>query len=550
MANRFRVSLANKCQLLFGSAVILILAAALFVAWQPMQQMADHGPMKRAQEIADLWEAGQIDLKSGTALVESGNGLLPDQINRTLTLINALDIDIALADDPFLEQAVTQFRLIPSVKEAFTATQDDQGHRFYRYVRIYDNPYKPTGNGANGQRGGQEIDQLLLIQIRDPEAAAEQVLNRIYIVMAGISGGLLAIGVFWFIATRIILTPVRLLRDYAATVSEGNINIRSDINTGDEFEELSNMFNAVLENLNNNEKQLRSINKSMDLKLNELAESNVALYEADKIKGEFLANVSHELRTPLNSIIGFAEVLQETLANRTGPVDEKRKRYAANIINSSRHLLDLITDLLDLAKIEAGRLELNVGPVSIADTCEGLINLIRPQAEKKNLILQLKIEPNLPIVQTDPGRLQQILFNLLANGIKFTPAGGTITLGAKLARINLPQKINGADPSSGLAGVQLSVGDTGPGIAHADHQRIFEKFIQLDPSTTKDHGGTGLGLTISQELTEMLQGQIELDSAPNRGTTFCLTIPLELSARIVPLMPELAGTSKPRVSHS
>ena len=116
----------------------------------------------------------------------------------------------------------------------------------------------------------------------------------------------------------------------------------------------------------------------------DLAESNVALFEANELKGDFLSNVTHELRTPLNSIIGFAEVLQDTLADRTGPIDEKRKRYTANIIVSSRRLLELVNDLLDLAKIEAGKVELRIDQVSVADTVEGLITLIRPQAEKKS----------------------------------------------------------------------------------------------------------------------------------------------------------------------
>ncbi|NJL30309.1 MAG: HAMP domain-containing histidine kinase [Phycisphaerales bacterium] len=165
---------------------------------------------------------------------------------------------------------------------------------------------------------------------------------------------------------------------------------------------MSDTFNRMVQTLKESQDQLRTVNKTMDLKLVELSRSNVALHETNKIKNEFLANVSHELRTPLNSIVGFAEVLEETLRERTGPVDEKRKRYVANIIISSRHLLDLINDLLDLAKIEAGRMDLHIAPMSVADTVEGLVTLMRPQTERRKIKVTITVQPNLPMVKPMP----------------------------------------------------------------------------------------------------------------------------------------------------
>jgi signal transduction histidine kinase len=364
-------------------------------------------------------------------------------------------------------------------------------------------------------------------------------LNRIYMVAAGLFAGLLAIGTFWFITTRIILSPVRVLRDTAEKVSEGDLNIRSDINTGDEFEQLSDMFNTMLANLKTNEEDLRKINKSLDLKLGELAESNVALYEANKIKGEFLANVSHELRTPLNSIIGFAEVLEDTLKDRTGPVDEKRKRYIRNIIVSSRHLLDLINDLLDLAKIEAGRMEVHPTAINIGDMVEGLVNLIRPQAEKRRIELRMQLSPSVPLVTTDAGKCQQVLFNFLSNAVKFTPEGGQVTVATEQSGPPPMMQRGGKPDPEGW--IKISVTDTGPGIAPEDQDRIFEKFTQLDSTVTREHGGTGLGLTISRQLAEMLHGEITLVSEKGNGATFSIIIPRVLEAHSVPLMPDLAG---------
>jgi signal transduction histidine kinase len=389
---------------------------------------------------------------------------------------------------------------------------------------------------------------VLLVNLRADEAQRQLALNGIYIIGAGLLAGLLAIGVFWFITTRLVLSPVRVLRGTAEKVAEGDFNIRSDINTGDEFEQLSDMFNLMLEKIRRDQERLRDVNKGMDLKLDELARSNIALYEANKIKGEFLANVSHELRTPMHSIIGFAEVLQETLADRTGPVDEKRKRYTANIITSSKNLLDLITDLLDLAKIDAGRMELRVVDVNLSDTAEGMVMLIRPQAEKKQIDLRLQIEPGLPLIRTDAGKLHQVVFNFLSNAVKFTPRGGAVTV-----RVAMEPYAGGggetvATPGDGdgrVRHVRISVTDTGPGIAPEYHEQVFEKFTQLDPVVTREHGGTGLGLTIARQLAELLRGRIELESDTGRGATFSLIVPTTLESRSVPLMPDLTAPGTP-----
>ena len=341
----------------------------------------------------------------------------------------------------------------------------------------------------------------------------------------------MAIGLLWFILSRLVLAPLRLICGYAGRASDGDTAIRADMNSGDEFEQLAEMFNALLDRMKANETELLAANKSMQLKLGKVSESNEALFEANKIKGEFLANVSHELRTPLNAIVGFGEVLQETLIDRTGPVDEKRKRYIANIITASRRLLDLINDLLDLAKIEAGRMELQIVQVSAKDTAEGLVNLIRPLAEKRGIKLVTKVPPNLPVAKTDAGKLQQVLFNFLSNAVKFSPDSGTVTM----AVVHLPPS-----QPEGLGHLRFSVSDTGPGISTEEQERVFDKFTQLDPTATKEHSGTGLGLTISRELAELLQGRIEIDSAPGAGATFSLVVPVEPVIKTAPLMPEVA----------
>jgi signal transduction histidine kinase len=255
---------------------------------------------------------------------------------------------------------------------------------------------------------------------------------------------------------------------------------------------------------------LRSINKSLDIKVGQLAESNVALYESNRLKSEFLANVSHELRTPLNSILGFAELLKDV----TSP-DQKSSRYVQNIMTSGKNLLDLINDLLDLAKIEAGRMEVRSEPLSLNDLFEGLASILKPVTEAKGLILKATVSADVPILNTDAPKLQQVLYNFLANAIKFSPAGGVIDLRAIMT-----------DPER----VHISVADRGPGIESDKQNLIFEKFRQIDGSVTRQHGGSGLGLAISKELTTLLEGTIGVDSKPGEGATFWITLPVKIEA--------------------
>ncbi|MEM9252375.1 MAG: HAMP domain-containing sensor histidine kinase [Planctomycetota bacterium] len=540
MAKRVMVSLANKCQLLFGAAVVLIIAAALGVAWVRMTALADRQPMRRAQDFANAWLADQVQLPGAWRSLDDLPAMLDPGDELLTTMIPADDFD-EVDRDGFLGKAIRSF-VDDDRNEKFGVARDRDGQRYYRYaraVRRSELTIQPAGAQRFSPGVGEAaltdpVELVFAIDLRDRDAELQRLINVICLSGAGLIAGLLAIAAFWYITTRIILSPVRVLRDYAGKVTQGDTHIRSDINTGDEFEQLSDMFNAMLDRVRANEKDLRLVNKTLDLKLNELAETNISLFEANKLKGEFLANVSHELRTPLNSIVGFAEVLKETLANSAAePSDAKRARYCDHIITGSRRLLELINELLDLAKIEAGRMEVRVEAVSLPDVAEGLTALIRPQADRAGVTLVVQLEPGLPTLETDAGKLQQIVFNFLSNAVKFTPDGGVVTLAVRRepsARTNHPGH------------VRISVSDTGPGIAEEDRQRVFEKFVQLDAVETRQHGGTGLGLTISRQLAQLLQGTIELDSTPGRGATFTLRLPVVATPIDKPLMPDLVET--------
>jgi len=355
---------------------------------------------------------------------------------------------------------------------------------------------------------------LVSMEMKTQVDANQLLLNRVFMLTAGLLAGTLAILVFFLITTKLILQPVRVLRETAEKVSKGDLNVRSHIFTGDEFQQLSETFNVMLANLKESEDQLRAINKSLDLKLGQLAESNLALYESNRLKSEFLANVSHELRTPLNSILGFAELLRDTLGAAAVP-EQRTGRYLQNILTSGKNLLELINDLLDLAKIEAGRMEVRSAPLPLGDLFEGLTGILKPLCEKKGLEIVSGITSDVPILQTDAAKLQQVLYNFLSNAIKFSPTGGTIHLNAERA-----------DSSH----VRISVSDPGPGIAPEKHSVIFEKFRQIDGSVTREHGGTGLGLAISKELVSLLGGTIGVLSTEGEGATFWILLPLKIEA--------------------
>ncbi|MEM7785886.1 MAG: ATP-binding protein, partial [Planctomycetota bacterium] len=293
-------------------------------------------------------------------------------------------------------------------------------------------------------------------------------------------------------------------------VSHGNMDVRADVDTGDEFEELAKSFNRMLIHLMDTQNALQEANTDLDRKVDEQAQMNLKLYETNQVKSEFLANMSHELRTPLNSIIGFSEILENSKA-----IDNKQKRFAANIRNSGRLLLDLINDILDLAKLEAGKMEVRPTEFQIHQLISELCEMLRALAEKKKIPLVFESEPDLPDVYQDKIKVRQIVTNLLSNAIKFTPEGGRIHVRTR----RLPDDR-----------IQITVQDTGVGIAPSDQNIIFEKFRQGtsalgDDALKREVSGTGLGLSIVKELCILLGGQIELFSEVGKGSTFTVTLP-------------------------
>jgi PAS domain S-box-containing protein len=230
--------------------------------------------------------------------------------------------------------------------------------------------------------------------------------------------------------------------------------------------------------------------------------------ESNRLKSEFLANLSHELRTPLNGIIGFAELMHD---GRVGEMSPEHLEYTGDILDSGRHLLRLINDLLDLAKIEAGKMSFQVEDVDLGTLLRGGCEMQRLALAKKEIALEVSTDPAIGVVLLDPHRVQQVLFNYLSNALKFTPKGGRIRVCARMA---------------GHERFVLEVTDSGIGISEADQKRLFQDFQQLDSGTARKFQGTGLGLALTRKLVQAQGGSVGLRSEPGKGSTFFASLPL------------------------
>lgn len=340
--------------------------------------------------------------------------------------------------------------------------------------------------------------------------------SRAILVSVAIVTVVLTVAMLWLILRYVIVKPLAHLREVTEQVSHGRMDVRAELKTGDDFEELSNSFNRMLRHLLDTQTELQDANQDRDKKIDEQAQLNLKLYEMNQIKSDFLANMSHELRTPLNSIIGFSEILESGQG-----LDGKQVRFASNIRNSGRLLLDLINDILDLAKLEAGKLEVKPSAFQIHSIVSELCEMLRHLAESKSIKLVYDARDDFPDLFQDKIKIRQILTNLLANAIKFTPEGGRINV------IVHQLKNYGSDT------LQVHVRDTGVGIAESDQTIVFEKFRQGtsaigNDALTREVSGTGLGLSIVKELSILLGGKVELESTVGSGSTFTVSIPWNL----------------------
>ena len=307
----------------------------------------------------------------------------------------------------------------------------------------------------------------------------------------GVAAGAIALALLLgFLLSWSVIGPIQRIDTRLAAIASGDFSGRVNVTNRDEL-------GALGTNVNRMSDELQRVYKELEA--------------ASKHKSEFLANMSHELRTPLNAIIGFSQVLRDGIS---GEINAKQREYLDDIVTSGSHLLALINDVLDLSKIEAGQVELQLAPFSLQDALERGISMVREQATSDGVQVALHANGGLDVVTGDERRIRQVIFNLLSNAVKFTEQGGLVDVGAA--------QRNGE--------VEVSVADTGPGIAAEDLDRIFEEFQQTDAGA-RQHEGTGLGLALSKRFVEMHGGRIWCESELGKGSTFRFTLPLRPVAR-------------------
>jgi signal transduction histidine kinase len=302
----------------------------------------------------------------------------------------------------------------------------------------------------------------------------------------GVAAGAIVLALLLgFVLSWSVIGPIQNIDTRLAAIASGDFSGHVEVDNRDEL-------GALGANVNRMNDELRRLYTELE--------------EASQHKSEFLANMSHELRTPLNAIIGFSQVLRDEMV---GSVNDKQSEYLDDIISSGNHLLSLINDVLDLSKVEAGQVELDLHPFSLREALERGVVMVRERATEDGVRVAFTADPEVDVVDGDERRIKQVIFNLLSNAVKFTPAGGEVDVSATRA--------NGE--------VRVSVADTGPGVAPEDRDRIFEEFQQSETGVGQREG-TGLGLALSKRFVELHGGRIWLESEVGRGSTFTFALPM------------------------
>ena len=306
-------------------------------------------------------------------------------------------------------------------------------------------------------------------------------------LVVGVGGASILLALFLgFVLSRSLIDPIQRTGARLAEIAAGDFSKHVEVPNRDEL-------GALGLNLNRMNDELRRLYEELET--------------VSRHKSEFLANMSHELRTPLNAIIGFSELLLQELP---GELNEQQRGYLEDVLDASRHLLSLINDILDLSKVEAGRMELDLSEFSLRNALESGVSMHAEGAIRAGVSLGVRLDPDVITIYADERKLRQVVFNLLSNALKFTPSGGRVDISARM--------------TDGV--VELAVSDTGPGVAPDDRELIFEEFRQSPNDRSKHHEGTGLGLPLARKFIELHGGRLWVESAEGEGSTFRFTLPV------------------------
>jgi signal transduction histidine kinase len=388
-----------------------------------------------------------------------------------------------LGDQGTLAQIAQDYLRLSDVMTRITAIDNQAGGDASASLQLVQNEAAPLAT---------DLKKLADTLVADAQAATDRLIDldrsslaasqSLFIAFA--LGSIVLALLLGYVLSWSIVGPIRRMQARLAAIASGDFSGHVEVSNRDELGALA-----------------ANLNRMND----ELGRMYEAVATASRHKSEFLANMSHELRTPLNAIIGFSQVLKEQMF---GELNAAQAEYVDDVLSSGEHLLNLINDILDLAKVEAGRMELQPTTFALPGLLDNAMSMVRERATRQGVSLTTETDPSVGLMEGDERKVKQILFNLLSNAVKFTPGGGRVTLAAT------------ADDGQ----IEISVRDTGVGISAEDQVRIFEEFTQVGPGATQE--GTGLGLALTRRLVELHHGRLSVASEPGAGSTFTVWLPL------------------------
>lgn len=528
-------SLEVKCLLLFSVFLIGVMTVSFLLYWYVTESVVAQRDPDTARLLADrallIKHWGKLESKKEFLWIVNQ---LTDQLSEQQYEWRMVSPDSPEAEkDVFVQKIIAQAEENPEKPIEPVGRLVGDKYLYYKPVYAEQTCLDLCHNDLDAVKRLETDDSLpgQMLQVGDlmtvlcvqiPNGPTQATINWFWNMLLTVAVLTVFLGIFVFYLTirYVIIRPLHHLREVSTAIAHGDMEVRADIHTGDEFESLGRAFNRMLRGLINSQRDQLRTNKTLDKKVEELGRLNMQLEEMNRVKSDFLATMSHELRTPLNSILGFSEVLDGIQS-----LDAKQKRYVHNIQNSGRLLLGMINDVLDLAKMESGQAQIHLTDFSLEYIISAQCDLARPLAEKKNISLSYEIPKSLPMVHLDQNRFQQILTNLLSNAIKFTPEGGVVKV---LVTPEMDPESGELDPET--ASFRMDVSDTGIGMTEEDMKNIFEKFRQGTSATgenmmTREYSGSGLGLSIVKEICRLLHGEITVKSTPGVGSTFTVQLP-------------------------
>ncbi|MCL6092711.1 MAG: ATP-binding protein [Actinomycetota bacterium] len=505
--NRRRFGLSARIAVLLAIMCIPIIGGIVYISVSTLKSTVNNDYEQRATLIAQFFSADIINEPDKISYDHfQGEIEKLHELNRDIMKISVYAprgdqvVRIASTDPSQIgEVAQPEDRAPLDTNQATLAESNKNGRRIIEAIAPLTIDGKPAAT----------IGIYMYLDSRDSLIHSQQLK---FLLIGGF--GIAALLALLYLSLHLyLIKPVARLARVTRAVSRGDFSQKVDFRSKNELGDLGNSVNTMTESLSvqsaelkNKVSELEQVNTDLKDSERELRLTNKQLETANRLKSQFLATMSHELRTPLNSIIGFSELLED---ETYGGLNNKQMRYVGNIVVSSKHLLKLINDILDLAKVESGTIEIHPEQLSLPDAMSSVISIVEPLATKKDINLETNIIDDVKYIHADPARFKQILYNLLSNAIKFTPSGGKVHVEAQRSHDE----------------VEISVTDTGIGISRRDQQRIFSEFLQVEGTYARKYEGTGLGLALTKKLVELHGGRIRVRSAPGLGSRFSFVIP-------------------------